>query len=358
MPSHRRNYHECMAVRVAALLAAGAGTRFVKGGSASETHKLLATIDGQPIWQRSLSAMMAAQFAKTFVVTGAVQLDLPPGAIELHNPSWSRGQASSLHCAVIAAAAAEAESLTIGLADQPAITTAAWRAVANAAARHRIVIATYGGAPGPHPVRLLHNTWDLLSPNGDRGARDLINAHPDWVHEVECSGSAIDVDTRADLDRLQEMVRVTELLGRPPQGEFDVVVRDVDGEPIVLRNAPLMHDGRPMPTMYWLAGKAAIKAISRLEAAGGVRIAESELDPAQVAAAHARYAAERDILLPANHKGPRPTGGVGGTRRGIKCLHAHYAYHLAGGDDPVGRWAAAKIGAVPAIADHERRTQC
>jgi hypothetical protein len=29
---------------------------------------------------------------------------------------------------------------------------------------------------------------------------------------------------------------------------------------------------------------------------------------------------------------------VGGTRTGIKCLHAHYAWFLAGGDDPVGRW--------------------
>ncbi|HEY5171563.1 MAG TPA: DUF501 domain-containing protein [Acidimicrobiia bacterium] len=29
---------------------------------------------------------------------------------------------------------------------------------------------------------------------------------------------------------------------------------------------------------------------------------------------------------------------MGGTGRGVKCLHAHLAYHLAGGDDPVGRW--------------------
>ena len=28
----------------------------------------------------------------------------------------------------------------------------------------------------------------------------------------------------------------------------------------------------------------------------------------------------------------------GGTRQGVKCLHAHVAYHLAGGDDRVGRW--------------------
>ena len=29
---------------------------------------------------------------------------------------------------------------------------------------------------------------------------------------------------------------------------------------------------------------------------------------------------------------------MGGTRTGVKCLHAHYAWYLAGGDDPVGRF--------------------
>ena len=27
----------------------------------------------------------------------------------------------------------------------------------------------------------------------------------------------------------------------------------------------------------------------------------------------------------------------------MKCLHAHYAWYLAGGDDPVGRWVAARL---------------
>jgi hypothetical protein len=80
------------------------------------------------------------------------------------------------------------------------------------------------------------------------------------------------------------------------------------------------------------------RAVSTLEAAGGVRAAEAAVDPAEVAAAHARYAAERDAALPAGHHGPRPSGGVAGTRKGVKCLHAHYAWHLAGGDDPIGRW--------------------
>jgi hypothetical protein len=140
-----------------------------------------------------------------------------------------------------------------------------------------------------------------------------------------------------------EFAAVAELLGRRPQSDFVVVARDATGVPVVLRNAPLQHDGRPMPTLYWLAGKDALRRVSRLEAAGGVRAAEAAIPAAELAAAHARYAAERDSAIPQGHAGPRPSGGVAGTRTGVKCLHAHYAYHLAGGDDPVGRWVAARL---------------
>ena len=139
---------------------------------------------------------------------------------------------------------------------------------------------------------------------------------------------------------MDDHAQVAELLGRAPQSEFEVVVRDPDGTPVVLRNAPFLRDGTPMPTLYWLAGREANRLIGRLEADGGVRRAEAEIDPDLIAAVHTRYAAERDALIPHHHTGPRPSGGVGGTREGVKCLHAHYAYHLAGGDDPVGRWVA------------------
>lgn len=138
---------------------------------------------------------------------------------------------------------------------------------------------------------------------------------------------------------------VTALLGRPPQADFEVVVRSPDGAPVVIRNAPLLRDGTPMPTRYWLVGETERQAVSRLEAAGGVRAAEEAVGAEELTAAHARYAAERDAALPAGHPGPRPTGGVGGSRRGVKCLHAHYAWFLAGGDDPVGRWVAGKLAA-------------
>jgi hypothetical protein len=138
---------------------------------------------------------------------------------------------------------------------------------------------------------------------------------------------------------------VARLLGRDPRGAFQVVLRDRQGEPTVIRTSPVLDDGTPMPTLYWLVGEAERKAVARLEAAGGVRAAEAAVDPEELRLAHLRYAEEREAELPAGYSGPRPRGGVGGTRQGVKCLHAHYAWHLAGGDDPVGRWVSERLGA-------------
>ena len=140
-----------------------------------------------------------------------------------------------------------------------------------------------------------------------------------------------------------DVAALTERLGRPPEGDFEVVVRDRAGDPVVIRNAPFLRDGTPMPTRYWLCDPPLLKAVSRLEAGGGVRAAEAAVDPEELAAAHAAYAAERDAAIDPAHAGPRPSGGVGGTKRGVKCLHAHYAWFLAGGDDPVGRWVEARL---------------
>jgi hypothetical protein len=143
---------------------------------------------------------------------------------------------------------------------------------------------------------------------------------------------------------------VAALLGREPDGDFDVVVRHLDGGPVVIRNAPLLPSGRPMPTRYWLVGEPERTWVGRLESAGGVDRAEAEVDPDVLAEAHRAHARERDADLPADHVGPRPAGGVAGTRRGVKCLHAHYAWWLAGGADPVGAWVAAhleEVGGAP-----------
>jgi hypothetical protein len=140
-----------------------------------------------------------------------------------------------------------------------------------------------------------------------------------------------------------DVAALTVLLGRAPRGAFEIVVRDGAGEPVVIRNSPLLDDGTPMPTRFWLVDPALSARVARIESAGGVRAAEAAVNAEELQLAHDRYAAERDAAIPVDHAGPRPHGGVGGTRRGVKCLHAHYAWHLAGGDDPVGRWVAAAL---------------
>jgi hypothetical protein len=140
-----------------------------------------------------------------------------------------------------------------------------------------------------------------------------------------------------------DVARVTALLGRVPRADFTVVVRDATGTPVVIRNSPFLEDGTPLPTTYWLVDPDLSRAVARLEGEGGVRAAQEQVDADALAAAHARYAAERDAVIAPDHAGPRPFGGVGGTRVGVKCLHAHYAYRLAGGDDPVGDWVAAAL---------------
>jgi len=142
-------------------------------------------------------------------------------------------------------------------------------------------------------------------------------------------------ETPTEADR--EHVRAA--LGREPRGNWRVAARDAAGHPSVIENPPILPDGTPMPTRYWLVDPDLVRRIGTLEAEGGVARAEAEIGLEELARVHEQFGSERDAAVPERHAGPRPTGGVGGTRVGVKCLHAHVANLLAGGDDPVGRWA-------------------
>jgi hypothetical protein len=139
-----------------------------------------------------------------------------------------------------------------------------------------------------------------------------------------------------------DVAAVTRQLGRVPAGRFRVAVRRPDGRPVVIENAPWLEDGTPMPTTLWLVDEDLVRRVATLESEGGVRRLERMVDPDALAAVHAAYAARRDALGD-GRDGPSPTGGVGGTRRGVKCLHAHLANHLCGFEDPVGSLVAAEV---------------
>jgi CTP:molybdopterin cytidylyltransferase MocA len=179
----------------AVLLAAGGGSRF-----AGTTHKLLATIDGVPVFRRSLDHLLGAEFDRVVVVTGAVALEIEDGGVTtVHNPKWEDGQAGSLQLALAAATDRGSDVVVVGLADQPFIPSSAWRAVADAPSTAPIVVATYGGVRGPNPVRLHKSVWPHLPTDGDEGAKPVMRLHPNWVDEVACEGSAADIDTLEDL---------------------------------------------------------------------------------------------------------------------------------------------------------------
>ena len=133
---------------------------------------------------------------------------------------------------------------------------------------------------------------------------------------------------------------VARLLSREPEGPYAVVVRRAEtGVPAVIACWPFMGGTTPMPTLFWLLDPALAREVSVVESAGAVRQARSAVDAGELTEAHRRYQVLRDSLVPGDHAGARPSGGIGGTRQGVKCLHAHMAWHLVGAGDPVIAWA-------------------
>ena len=326
---------------LAVLLAAGAGTRFVGG-----QHKLRSLIDGRPVLVHALEAAQGAGAAGVAVVIGSDDFAdvLPDGVDVIASSNWHAGQSQSLSAATAFALQEGYDAVIVGVADQPLVGAATWSRL-HAAVETPIAVATFGGQRRP-PVRLSRSVWSDLPTTGDAGARELLARSPELVTEVPSAGDPTDVDTveaLADvIERYNDRIAVRELLGRDPMGAYEVVARSADGRPAVLKNYPVLVDGRPMPTLYWLCGERESMLVGRLEAMKGVRRSEADVGLEAVNAAHDRYRAERDEIMASASKKPKhvPTGGVGGTRNGVKCLHAHYGYHLAGGDDPVGRWVA------------------
>lgn len=184
---------------IAVVLAAGGSTRFGAGS------KQTASFRGRPMVVHAvLAALGAACFDEVVVVSGAEPLDglLPPDVVEVTNPRWAEGQATSLQAGIDRARSLGAAAVVVGLADQPMVGAEDWRAVATASVDPGtpIVVATYDGRRG-NPVRLGSEVWDELPVTGDEGARVLMRRRTDLVREVACAGDSQDIDTVEDLDR-------------------------------------------------------------------------------------------------------------------------------------------------------------
>jgi CTP:molybdopterin cytidylyltransferase MocA len=123
----------------------------------------------------------------------------------VRNDRWSSGIASSLHAAIVTLQPRrDVPAVVVGLGDQPAVGSEAYRRLAAAYdSGARLAVATYSGVRA-NPVLLAREHWDeALGLEGDEGARMLMPHHP--VVEVPCDGTGepTDVDTPHDLAALE-----------------------------------------------------------------------------------------------------------------------------------------------------------
>lgn len=148
----------------------------------------------------------------------------------------------------------------------------------------------------------------------------------------------------ADRDRLRQQ------LGREPDGAVSVETYCPAGHPQVVRVYPLRRtpvEIAPFPTLFWLACQDLGAQVAALEAGGLIAKLEQQLAAdaefrERLFDDHRRYTARRwQTLTPDDRALVRHAGltdsllqrGIGGIAdwQFIKCLHLHYAHHLAVG---------------------------
>jgi molybdenum cofactor cytidylyltransferase len=184
------------------------------GSSRMGRPKQLAELDGRPLLAHVLAAAAEAPLDRVVVALGGAadevldRVDLgraEPLVVE----GWAAGMGHVLASA-LDRVGGHWSAVVVLLGDQPLVPAGAVARVVEAwrAGAGPVVTATYGGRPG-HPKlfdrRLLP---DLLRLTGDAGARDLVAAHPGWVHRVEAGdlGSDADIDVEADLERVGHLL--------------------------------------------------------------------------------------------------------------------------------------------------------
>ncbi|RNL86421.1 nucleotidyltransferase family protein [Halostreptopolyspora alba] len=183
------------------LLAAGEGDRLGQPKAQIE-------LAGERLVDRGVRVLHEGGCVPVYVVTGAVPVEAA-GTVPVHNPAWSEGLGSSLR-AGLDAMSDEVDAVLVALVDQPLVSAAAVRRLADAYAEgERAVVATYAGNPR-NPVLLGREHWPNVHAmaEGDVGARPFLRAYSHLVTPVACDdiASAEDIDTPEDLERLRARI--------------------------------------------------------------------------------------------------------------------------------------------------------
>jgi molybdenum cofactor cytidylyltransferase len=167
-------------------------------------NKLIAEISRRPLVRIAAEEALASRARPVIVVTGhqreQVEAALKGLAVRLvHNPDFIEGLGTSLK-AGIAALPAEADGVIVCLGDMPQVDARLIeRLIAAFDPDHGalVVVPTFEGKRG-NPVLWSRRFFpDLMTIEGDVGARHLIGRYPEAVVEVPVEGKAtlVDIDT-------------------------------------------------------------------------------------------------------------------------------------------------------------------
>jgi CTP:molybdopterin cytidylyltransferase MocA len=187
------------------LLAAGAGRRLGR-------PKALVEVGGMTLAARGVELLRAGGADPVFMVTGAVDLEIP-GVRTVPNPDWATGMGSSLK-AGLAALGGEpdtGEAVVVALVDQPLIgAEAVTRLIDSFRQGAGLVAASYDGKRR-NPVLFARRYWAdvAAAAEADLGARGFLQANRDLITLVECGdiGRPDDLDTAEDLERITALIQ-------------------------------------------------------------------------------------------------------------------------------------------------------
>ena len=191
-----------------AAIVLGAGRSSRMGGP----NKLLAEIKGKPLIRIVVEQALASHARPVVVVTGhqrerveAALSGLPVKFV--HNPDFAEGLGTSLR-AGIAALSADVDGAIVCLGDMPQIDGALIDRLTAAIDPDKgalIAVPTIDGKRGNPVVWSRRFFPDLMTVEGDVGARHLIGRYPEAIAEVPVQGAAVltDVDTPEALEAVK-----------------------------------------------------------------------------------------------------------------------------------------------------------
>jgi molybdenum cofactor cytidylyltransferase len=193
-----REANPLKAPRIAAIvLAAGKSLRM-------GTNKMLANFRGEPMLRVTVASIANSSVDQIIVVTGHERLKAEAilNGIKLrtvHNPHFADGLSTSLRCG-LEAISETADAAIICLGDMPLIEPHLIdRLIAayNPVEQRTIVVPTYRGQLGNPVLWGANHFIKLMSLEGDRGARSLIDQLRAEVVEIESTTNAVlrDADT-------------------------------------------------------------------------------------------------------------------------------------------------------------------